>query len=54
MEVIIIALDKNYAFSMVCGPDKSYLWILSRTRQLPEETIDALVEAANQQGLCYR
>ncbi|MDD5460412.1 MAG: lipocalin family protein [Methylococcales bacterium] len=47
----IIALDKkNYGFSMVCGPDKSYFWILSRTRQLPKETLDALVEVAKQQG----
>lgn len=31
----IIALDKSYYnFSLVAGPDRSYLWILSRTPQL--------------------
>ena len=28
----IIELDKeNYGYSLVCGPDRSYLWILART-----------------------
>jgi apolipoprotein D and lipocalin family protein len=41
---------KDYAYSMVRGPDKSYLWILSRTKQLPEATRDALIEKAKQLG----
>jgi len=33
----VIELDKqNYSYSVVTGPDKSYLWILSRTKQLPD------------------
>ena len=47
----IIELDKkDYAYSMVTGPDKSYLWILSRTRQLPKATLEALIEKAKQLG----
>jgi len=47
----IIELDKkDYAYSMVTGPDKSYLWILARTRQLPQATLDALIEKAKQLG----
>lgn len=47
----IIALDKkDYAYSMICGPDKSYFWILSRTRRLPKEILEALIEKAKQQG----
>lgn len=47
----IIELDKkNYAYSMVTGPDKSYFWILSRTRQLPKETLDALIDKAKNLG----
>jgi apolipoprotein D and lipocalin family protein len=47
----IIELDKkDYAYSMVTGPDKSYFWILSRTRQLPKATLDALIEKAKQLG----
>ena len=45
----IIELDKkDYAYSMVTGPDRSYLWILSRTRQLPKATLEALIEKAKQ------
>ena len=47
----IIALDKkDYAYSMVTGPDKSYFWILSRTRQLPKAIMEALIEKAKRLG----
>ena len=31
----VISLDENYGWSLVCGNDRSYLWVLSRTPQLP-------------------
>ena len=47
----IIELDKkDYSYSMVTGPDKSYFWILSRTRQLPKATMEALIEKSKQMG----
>jgi apolipoprotein D and lipocalin family protein len=47
----IIELDKkDYAYSMVTGPDRSYFWILSRTPQLPKETLEALIKNAKQLG----
>ncbi|MGZ8241112.1 MAG: lipocalin family protein [Methylobacter sp.] len=47
----IINLDKeDYAYSMVTGPNKSYLWILSRTRQLPKATLDTLINQAKNLG----
>ncbi|MGZ5052311.1 MAG: lipocalin family protein [Methylobacter sp.] len=47
----IIELDKNaYAYSMVAGPDRSYLWILSRSKQLPEATLHALIGKAKALG----
>lgn len=47
----IIALDKkNYSYSMVTGPDKSYLWILSRTKHMPEPIFQELVDNAKKQG----
>ena len=47
----IIALDKkDYAYLMVAGTDRSYFWILSRTPQLPKETLEALIENAKQLG----
>ena len=43
----IIELDKKaYAYSIVTGPDRSYFWILSRTKHLPEATMQALIEQA--------
>lgn len=48
---IIVALDKeNYKYSLVCGHNKKYLWILSREKQLPEEVKEKLVEKAKSLG----
>jgi apolipoprotein D and lipocalin family protein len=47
----IIELDKpNYNYVMVCGPDKTYLWILSRTPQLAEPIKQELVTKAKALG----
>jgi apolipoprotein D and lipocalin family protein len=44
---IILELDKqNYTYALVCGPDKSYLWILARSPRLPEETKKLLTTRA--------
>lgn len=34
----IIKLAPDYSWAVVCGSDKKYLWILSRTKQISEET----------------
>jgi len=49
---IIIELDKkNYSYALVCGPDKSYLWILARTPQLDTGFIkNHLVDKADALG----
>ncbi|MBN1545437.1 MAG: lipocalin family protein, partial [Syntrophaceae bacterium] len=40
----IIALDRdNYRYALVCGPDRSYLWILAREKNLKAETLFKLV-----------
>lgn len=47
----IIELDKPYYnYAMVCGPDKSYLWILSRTPQLPYPIKQHLIARAKELG----
>ncbi|MGZ5017504.1 MAG: lipocalin family protein [Methylobacter sp.] len=47
----IIELDKkDYSYSMITGPDRSYFWILSRTKQLPESTLQALIDRAKALG----
>jgi apolipoprotein D and lipocalin family protein len=44
---IVFALDHaNYQYSLVCGPDKSYLWVLSRSPTLNEELKKTLINKA--------
>jgi len=44
----IIDLDKgDYRYALVCGPDKSYLWILAREPVLDKSTIDHLLTIAS-------
>jgi len=48
---IIFALDqKSYNYAMICGPDTSYLWILSRQPTLEQKTLNKLIEKARQAG----
>ncbi|MCG3149086.1 MAG: Outer membrane lipoprotein Blc [Verrucomicrobiae bacterium] len=47
----VLALDKNgYGYSMVCGPTRSYLWILARQPTLDDAVRTALVEQARELG----
>ncbi len=47
----IIALDKeNYSYSLVCGNDRDYLWILSRTKTMDETSLKKLVAIADSLG----
>ena len=48
----VVDLDKeNYSYSMVVGPDRSYFWILSRTKQMDASTYDRLVKKAATLGI---
>jgi len=48
---IIFELDhENYQYSLVCGPDKSYLWILARGPTLKEDIKNTLVKKAAASG----
>lgn len=47
----IFALDReSYGYSLVAGPDHSYLWILARTPELEPSLLDALVRQARDAG----
>jgi len=46
----IIALDQEYSYSLVCGPNLNYLWILSRTPRMDEKVLEALIEKAEKFG----
>ncbi|KGT94410.1 membrane protein [Erwinia typographi] len=46
----VIALDKDYQHALVCGPNRDYLWILSRTPQISEQVKTALLDKARETG----
>jgi len=47
----VIALDHDhYSYAMVCGPDKSFLWILARQNNLDKSILDKLIEKAKGLG----
>ena len=47
---IVFDLAPDYSHSLVSGPDKSYLWILSRTPQMDASTQKRLVDKAQALG----
>jgi len=47
----VIALDKkDYSYAMVAGPNRSYLWILSRATSLDESILSNLMDKAAEWG----
>lgn len=47
----VIALDEQaYQWSLVAGPDTSYLWILSRTPVLEQAVVNQLIAEAQSHG----
>jgi apolipoprotein D and lipocalin family protein len=47
----VFELDKDgYQYSMVAGPDRSYLWILSRTSDLDDAVLERLLAKAGELG----
>ena len=48
---IIFDLDhEHYQYSLVCGPDRSYLWILAREPKIEDTIRDMLMEKAASLG----
>ncbi|HWR58795.1 MAG TPA: lipocalin family protein [Thermodesulfovibrionales bacterium] len=48
---IVFELDhENYEYSLVCGPDKSYLWILARSPEIKEDLENILIAKASALG----
>lgn len=46
----VIALDKDYRYALVCGPDRDYLWLLARTPKIPPEVKQQMLDIATRQG----
>jgi apolipoprotein D and lipocalin family protein len=48
---IVFELDhEHYQYSLVCGPDKSYLWILARDPEIAKDVKNTLVAKAAAMG----
>ncbi len=48
---VILELDRqNYGWALVCGPDRSYLWLLARSTNLEAETTKRLIAKAAELG----
>lgn len=48
---VVMALDEEaYQYALVTGPDKDYLWILAREKQLSDAVRGKLLAIANQHG----
>lgn len=46
----VIALDKDYKYALVAGSSLKYLWILSRTKAIPEEVKKGYLNIAEALG----
>lgn len=47
---VIFDLDPEYQTAYVCGPNRNYLWLLSRTPTLPQAEIDRFVKKSAELG----
>ena len=48
---VVFELDhENYQYSLVCGPNKSYLWILARNPEIEKDLKDILIAKATTLG----
>ena len=46
----VMALDPDYRWAMVAGPNHDYLWILARSPGLPDPVMQGLARTARQAG----
>ncbi|MDQ8033412.1 hypothetical protein CEG14_02260 [Bordetella genomosp. 1] len=49
----VIGLDPEYRWAVIGTPDRKYLWILSRSPQLPKDQLDLALKAASDQGYTF-
>ena len=46
----VLDLDPEYRWAVVGGPGRKYLWVLSRTPELGEETLEGILKRVGEQG----
>ena len=47
----VVALDADYGWSLIVGPDRSYCWILARDKQLAPAQREAITKRAQALGI---
>jgi len=47
---VIFELDPDYRYAFVSGPNRDYLWLLSRTAELPDSVLEQFIERSGQLG----
>jgi apolipoprotein D and lipocalin family protein len=47
---VFLGACSGYAYVLICGLSREYLWILARTPTLPRATLQQLVQRARQPG----
>ena len=47
---VVFELDPDYRYAFISGPDRSYLWLLARTPDIPETVRQRFVERATELG----
>jgi apolipoprotein D and lipocalin family protein len=47
---VVFDLDADYSRAMVCGPDRSYLWLLAREPKLEDAVVKDMVAKAAANG----
>ena len=47
----VAALDPDYRWALVLGPDTQYCWILAREPKLPPQTLQSIVAKAGELGV---
>jgi apolipoprotein D and lipocalin family protein len=46
----VVDIDDNYQYALVMGNNLEYLWILSRTKEIPESIRQRFLEKAKNVG----
>lgn len=49
-EYVIMHVDDDYTETMIGRSKRDYLWIMSRTTDMPEERLEALIDIAVEEG----
>ena len=46
----MISLDENYQYALIAGKNLDYIWILSRTKEIPENIKTKYLKLASEIG----